>query len=65
MPRKRIHVDAAARTAAHRKNHDLVTLSVDISREVSEGLEAYMQFKGLTKAQVITKLIKTQLLRKR
>lgn len=65
MPRKRIHADAAARTAACRKNRDLVTLSVDVSREIVDGLEAYMQFKGLTKAQVITKLIQTQLLRKR
>ena len=65
MPRKRIHADATARVAAHRKKHDLVTLSVDISREVSEGLEAYMRFKDLTKAQVITKLLQTQLLCKR
>lgn len=65
MPRKRIHADAAARVAAYRKNHQLVTLSVDVPRDVSDGLIEYMRFKNLTKAEVITKLLRSQLLRKR
>lgn len=65
MARQRIHINAAARTAAHRKAHALVTLSVDIPKGISDGLVEYMRFKNLTKAQVIVKLIQSQLLRKR
>lgn len=65
MPRKRIHANDAARVAAHRKAHDLVPLSVDIPKAISDGLVEYMRFKNLTKADVIVKLIKSQLLRKR
>lgn len=65
MARERIHVDAAARVAAFRLRHELVTLSVDIPRHLSESLEAYLKFKNLTKSQVIARLLKDQLLRKR
>lgn len=65
MPRARIHESDAARVAAHRKKHQLVTLSVDVPADVVEGLEDYMRFKNLTKAQVIVKLVRGQLLRKR
>ncbi|MDO9357823.1 MAG: hypothetical protein Q7T70_02365 [Polaromonas sp.] len=65
MGRPRKHVDAAARVAAHRAKHDLVTLSVDLPREVVAGLEDYMRFKNLSKADVIGKLLRSQLLRKR
>lgn len=65
MPRKRIHADPAARVAAHRKRHQLVTLSVDLPADVVRDLEAFLKFKYLTKAAVIEKLLRSQLLRKR
>ncbi len=37
---------------------------VDVPAEIVAGIEEYMKFKNLTKAAVITKLVKTQLLRK-
>ena len=65
MARKRIYESAAARVAAYRERHALVTLSVDIPRDVAEGFLAYLKFKDLTKSEVICKLIQSQLLRKR
>lgn len=65
MPRARKYENDAARVAAHRARHQLVTLSVDVPAEIVAGIEEYMRFKNLTKAAVITKLVKTQLLRKR
>lgn len=65
MPRKRIYASDAERVAAYRRKHSLVTLSVDVSSELASGLEEYMRFKNLTKAEVISKLIRSQLLRKR
>jgi hypothetical protein len=63
--RKRIHASDAARVAAYRARHSLVTLSVDIPKHLVLGLEEYMRFKNLTKAAVISHLIRSQLLRKR
>ncbi|MDP1712879.1 MAG: hypothetical protein Q8K86_10535 [Candidatus Nanopelagicaceae bacterium] len=65
MARARIYANDAERVAAYRARHELVTLSVDVPRDVAEGIEEYMRFKNLTKAGVITKLVRTQLLRKR
>lgn len=65
MPRKRIHADPAARVAAYRKRHELVTLSVDLPVDLIEQFDAFLQFKNRTKAAVIEKLLRTQLLRKR
>lgn len=65
MPRKRIHADPAARVAAHRAKNDTVTLSVDLPRELVESLNEFMRFKNLTKVEVISKLLMSQLLRKR
>ena len=65
MPRKKIHASPAARVAAYRERHALVTLSVDVPADLVVQLEAFMRFKNLTKAAVIEKLIRTQLLRKR
>ncbi|WP_114973663.1 hypothetical protein [Rhodoferax ferrireducens] len=65
MPRKRIHADAAARTAAHRAKNDTVTLSVDLPRHLVESLDAFLRFKNVTKVEVISKLLISQLLRKR
>lgn len=65
MGRPKIHADAAARVRAFREKQDLVSVTVDLPRELVEGLEDYMKFKNLTKTAVFAKLIKTQLLRKR
>ena len=65
MPRKKIHVDNASRVAAYRKRHQLVTLSVDLPADLIQQLEVFMRFKSVTKAAVIEKLLRTQLLRKR
>ena len=59
------YINAAARVAAYRERHKLVTLSVDIPADCVDGLNEYLKFKGLTKSSVIEKLIRTQLLRKR
>lgn len=65
MPRPKKYATDAERVAAYRARHDLVTLSVDVPAELVAGLEEYMRFKNLTKAAVIAKLIRSQLLRKR
>lgn len=65
MPRQRIHADPAARVAVHRSKNDTVTLSVDLPRELVESLNEFMRFKNLTKVEVISKLLRSQLLRKR
>jgi len=65
MPRPRKYASDAERVAAYRARHELVTLSVDVPAEIVAGIEEYMKFKNLTKAAVITKLVKSQLLRKR
>jgi hypothetical protein len=65
MPRPKIYANAAERQAAYRARNELVTLSVEIPREVMEALNEYLQFKDKTKNEVITKLLTNQLLRKR
>jgi len=65
MPRKRIYANDAEKAAAFRERHGLVTLSVDVPRDVVDGINDYMRFKNLTKAAVITKLVRSQLMRKR
>ena len=65
MPRRRIYANDAEKAAAFRERHALVTLSVDVPRDVVEGIDNYMRFKNLTKAAVIIKLVRSQLLRKR
>lgn len=65
MSRPRKYASDAARQAAFRQRHELAVLTVAIPRELADALDAYLQFKGVTKAAVICKLIETQLLRKR
>lgn len=65
MSRQKIHASPAARVAAYRQRHDLVTLSVDVPAELVAQLDNWMRFKNTTKAAVIEKLLRTQLLRKR
>lgn len=65
MARTKKHASAADRVRAFRAAKNLVSLSVDIPAELMDGLNAYLKFKGTTKAEVIAKLLRTQLLRKR
>ena len=55
----------AARVAAHRERHGVVSFTVDLPRDVVKGIEEYMKFKNITRSAVITKLVRSQLLRKR
>lgn len=67
--RPRVHADDAARQAAHRarnkETRGLVRFTVDLPQECIDGINNYMKFKGLTKTEVLEKLIRTQLMRKR
>lgn len=63
--RKRKYETAAERQKAYRERNNLVPLNVSLTAETAQGLEDYLRFKDKTKAEVIEKLIKTQLLRKR
>jgi hypothetical protein len=65
MSRPRQYKTDAERVAAHRARNNLRTLSVDIDSHCVDQLEAWMKFKDMTKREVIEKLIRTQLLRKR
>lgn len=65
MGRPRIHENAAARIKAHRQKHKLVSFTVELPEEINKALEAYLKYRDTSKSAVITKLIKTQLLRKR
>ena len=65
MARPKLYENDAARVAAYRARQNLVTLTVDLPAEVVAGLDEYLNFKGVTKRQVIEKLLRTQLLRKR
>jgi metal-responsive CopG/Arc/MetJ family transcriptional regulator len=65
MARPKLYENDAARVAAYRARQNLVTLTVDLPAEVVAGLDEYLKFKGVTKRQVIEKLLRTQLLRKR
>lgn len=68
--RPRIHADAAARQAAYRERHGLVTKTMELPAHVAEAFAAYMyrhvrDGEGLTESQVLAKLIERQLCRKR
>ena len=65
MARERIYASNGERVAAFRSRKNLVAMTVDLPSDVIDGLNEYMKFKGLTKTEVIEKLIRSQLLRKR
>lgn len=74
IPKKRgrpaKYANAAERQAAYRERHDLVQLNVELPSDLIEALRAYVDRQaadgaGLTQNQVIAKLLKSQLLRKR
>lgn len=55
----------ALRVAAYRERHGVFSFTVDLPRDVVQGIEDYMKFKNVTRSAVITKLVRSQLLRKR
>lgn len=63
--RPRKYTTAAERTRAYRENKDLVTFSVDLPRSLVKDVEAWIKFKDMTKAALVEKLFRSQLLRKR
>lgn len=58
-------MSAAVRKRNQRERMGLVTMSVDLPSDLTDALAQYMEFKAMTKAQVIEKLLRSQLLRKR
>lgn len=50
---------------AFRESKKLISLTVDLPADLVQGLNDFMRFKDITKAEVIGKLLRTQLLRKR
>ncbi|WP_295751685.1 hypothetical protein [Undibacterium sp.] len=65
MARQRLYENDAARVKAFRERKGVVTLTVDLPADVALGFEEYLRFKDLKKSDVIVKLIRSQLLRKR
>lgn len=63
--RPRVHASDAERQKAFRERKGLVRFTVDLPEDVVQGISDYMKFKNLTKTQVIEKLVRSQLLRKR
>lgn len=58
-------MSAAERKRNQRERMGLVTLSVDLPADLVDALSEYMRFKEMTKGEVIEKLLRSQLLRKR
>lgn len=65
MGRPRKYANDAEKMAAYRERNDLVPLRIDIPRELHQEFTEWLKFKDRTQAEVITKLIRQQLLRKR
>jgi len=67
--RPRLHEDQAARQKAYRERKGLKTLSIELPATLYDDFEAWVARRALdedtSKAQVIQKLLRTQLLRKR
>ncbi len=65
MGRPRLYANDAERVKAHRERNGVAAFTVDLPLDVIAAVDDYMKFKDLTKAQVIEKLVRSQLLRKR
>lgn len=65
MARPKLYENDAARIKAFRERKGFVTLTVDLPADVAQGLDEFLRFKDLKKSDVIVKLIRNQLLRKR
>jgi len=65
MGRPRKYATDADRVRAHQERNNLVPVTFSIPPDVLEQFNEYLKFKDVTKSDVLTKLIKSQLLRKR
>lgn len=65
MSRPKLYDSPADRQKAYRERKDLKNLCVQIPRELADEFEAWLKFKDRKKSEVIEKLLRTQLLRKR
>ncbi|MFZ3002133.1 MAG: hypothetical protein WA071_17590 [Undibacterium umbellatum] len=65
MPRPRQYASDAEKQKAYRERNDLVNLCVQLPASLVNEFEAWLKFKDKTKAEVIEKLLRSQLLRKR
>lgn len=65
MARKRIYATDAERVKACRDRANVKTLCVSLPADLHTAFEEYLKFKGVSKSDVIAKLISSQLLRKR
>jgi len=63
--RKRTYASRAEQQAAYRERNNLVNLCVQIDSGLAEEFEQWLKFKDKKKSEVIEKLLRTQLLRKR
>jgi metal-responsive CopG/Arc/MetJ family transcriptional regulator len=65
MGRPRLYADNAARVAANREKNNMKSFSCDLPADLIEQLNQWLADKKRTKRDVLEKLIRTQLLRKR
>lgn len=65
MGRPRQYENDAERQKAYRERNNLVNLCVQLPADLVTEFEAWLKFKDKTKAEVIEKLLRSQLLRKR
>jgi len=65
MGRKKIYASDAEKQKAYRERHGLANLVVQLPSDLIDEFESFIKFKDRTKSQVIEKLLRSQLLRKR
>lgn len=64
-PRKQDAQTPAQRQAAYRERHGLVSVTVELPRDLVASLDNYLRFKDVTRSAVFERLLRSQLLRKR
>lgn len=65
QPRAKLYANKAEKQAAYRARKALVARTIHLPEEVNAGLNAVLAKKGQGISEVLTTLIKSQLLRKR
>ncbi|MFZ6678697.1 hypothetical protein [Undibacterium sp. Tian12W] len=65
MPRPRKYESDAERQKAYLERNDLTSMCVKLPSSLVREFEDWLKFKDKTKAEVIEKLLRSQLLRKR
>ncbi len=65
MGRKKLYSSDAEKQKAYRERNNLSSVVVQLPADLVQKFEDFLKFKDLTKSEVIEKLIRTQLLRKR